>query len=62
MNTDRFTFKKTFTHTGNDFSALQAATKWLRENELTMGTLQSPEPCAIVKCADYVVETLFRGR
>ncbi len=49
MNTNKFPFKKTFTHTGDDFSATSAAEKWLKEKGYSLGTMCAPEPRGILK-------------
>lgn len=54
MNTDKFPFKKVFSHTGTDFSAVGAAEKWLKEKGFSLGTMCSPEPSAIVHGNTYV--------
>jgi hypothetical protein len=55
VNTDRFSFKKVFPHTGETFSASSAAEKWLREKGFTLGTMCSPEPRGIMKGQDDIV-------
>jgi hypothetical protein len=54
MNTDKFPFKKTFNHTGEDFSATSAAEKWLKEKGLSIGTMCSPDPRGILKGNEYI--------
>jgi hypothetical protein len=49
MDFNKFPFKKTFPHTGSDFSATHAAESWLKENGFSLGTMCSPEPRAIMK-------------
>lgn len=55
MNTDKFSFKKVFPHTGNSFSASSASELWLREKDLRLGTMCSPDPRGIMKGLEDIV-------
>jgi len=55
MNTDRFHFKKVFAHTGETFSASNAASDWLKEKGFRLGTMCSPDPRGIVRGLDDIV-------
>lgn len=54
MNTDKFPFKKTFKHTGEDFSACHEAEAWLRENGFSIGTMEGSQPRAILHSHTFI--------
>lgn len=44
-----YPFSKEFKNTGETFSSLHAAEKWLRDNDYSFGPLCGPEPVGCVK-------------